>query len=438
MTASQLVCSLAVGVVLISGSAGAVPAFARQTGYSCAQCHTIFPELTPFGRQFKTGAYTMSLTKQVAEGGGEKRAVLEIPAGVPLGAMVQVGYTHTNDAASVTGSPTAINDTVSLPQTFSLFYAGKIAPKVGAFAELAYDGVAGTIGLDNTDIRFAHQFDLGGKTMTVGATLNNSPTVSDIYNSTPAWSAPALSSGAAPGPSAAPLVDGVLAFQVAGLGLYGAWNGNVYAEFALYRSAPQRIALPLDNTTGATNIIQGVMPYWRLAGEKNFGDHNLSVGTFGLAAQLHPGGVNPLSGPTNGYLDLGFDAQYQWITEKHILSGTVTYINEGQVLTASHGFDTPEAENLKNDLHTFKVTASYIYDRTYNVRMTFNTVRGSSDAFVWGGSPRSTALTPEVSVNPWRNVRFGLQYVAYLDLNGETGASASGANTLYGYAWIAY
>ena len=31
----------------------AVPSFARQTGMACAACHTVFPELTPFGREFK-------------------------------------------------------------------------------------------------------------------------------------------------------------------------------------------------------------------------------------------------------------------------------------------------------------------------------------------------------------------------------------------------
>lgn len=28
----------------------AVPSFARQTGTECSACHTVYPELTPFGR----------------------------------------------------------------------------------------------------------------------------------------------------------------------------------------------------------------------------------------------------------------------------------------------------------------------------------------------------------------------------------------------------
>jgi hypothetical protein len=46
---------VAVGV----GPAQALPSYARQTGQPCAACHTAFPELTPFGRRFKIGGYTM-------------------------------------------------------------------------------------------------------------------------------------------------------------------------------------------------------------------------------------------------------------------------------------------------------------------------------------------------------------------------------------------
>ncbi len=45
--------------------AAALPAFARQTGQPCGKCHTDFPSLTPFGRRFKLGGYTL--------GGGEFR-----------------------------------------------------------------------------------------------------------------------------------------------------------------------------------------------------------------------------------------------------------------------------------------------------------------------------------------------------------------------------
>ena len=45
---------------LMIGNARATPAFARQTGLACSACHTVFPELTPMGRRFKLGGYTLT------------------------------------------------------------------------------------------------------------------------------------------------------------------------------------------------------------------------------------------------------------------------------------------------------------------------------------------------------------------------------------------
>src|SRR5665647_2743974 len=62
-------------------TARAVPSFARQTGLSCTACHTVFPELTPFGRLFKLGGYTMSKSSKP----------YELPP--PLAGMAQISYT---------------------------------------------------------------------------------------------------------------------------------------------------------------------------------------------------------------------------------------------------------------------------------------------------------------------------------------------------------
>ena len=44
----------------ISIDAGAIALYNRQTGQPCAACHTAPPELTPFGRRFMLGGFTMS------------------------------------------------------------------------------------------------------------------------------------------------------------------------------------------------------------------------------------------------------------------------------------------------------------------------------------------------------------------------------------------
>src|SRR5512143_4129688 len=56
-----------VGVVMLVSAmhAQAVPSFARQTGIACEGCHTVFPELTPFGRKFKMNGYLIDNLVQI-------------------------------------------------------------------------------------------------------------------------------------------------------------------------------------------------------------------------------------------------------------------------------------------------------------------------------------------------------------------------------------
>src|SRR5262249_31704230 len=61
----------------------ALPLYARQTGQPCATCHTAFLELTPFGRRFKLGGYTL-------DGGDWK--------GPPFAVMLQPTFTNTQAA----------------------------------------------------------------------------------------------------------------------------------------------------------------------------------------------------------------------------------------------------------------------------------------------------------------------------------------------------
>jgi hypothetical protein len=57
---------LAIGLLcLLSAKSWAVPSFARQTGMTCAACHTVFPELTPFGRELKLNGYVLDNIKQI-------------------------------------------------------------------------------------------------------------------------------------------------------------------------------------------------------------------------------------------------------------------------------------------------------------------------------------------------------------------------------------
>jgi hypothetical protein len=434
-------------------SAHAVPSFARQTGMSCAQCHTAFPELTPFGRAFKANAYNLAMTKQITDT-REDRSILEMMAGSPLAAMMQMGYTRTGKSlpSSTPGHADAKNDDIDFPQQLSLFYAGKIAPGLGAFSQVTLNFVDNSFGVDNTDIRYAHTFSPGDKDLIVGLTLNNNPTVSDLWNSTPAWGAPFINSQVAPTPGAVTLINGKLAQQVVGATAYGLWNNLLYAEIGAYHAAPVGIPRPIDATTGATNIIAGFAPYWRAALQKDTEKQSFMIGTYGMMADLYPGGGLDLVGPKDQYRDVAFDAQYQYFGENQSFSAFATWIHENEAAYGSYAA-AGLVPSRNNTLDEIRFSGSYLWERLINVRLSWFRVTGRTDTTIYApapvsgsqnGSPQSDALQGEASVTPWLNTRFGVQYTHYLMFNGSStnydgsGRDAVANDTLYGFIWLAF
>ena len=225
-----------------------IPSFSRQTGLACSACHTAFPHLTQFGRLFKLNGYTMTALQMVSAGDSGKRPSLKLDLIPPVSAMVMSSFTQMSKEL-----PGTQNGTVQFPQQLSLFFGEAITPRLGTFLQVTYDPAAGTIGMDNADIRFANHGTLGDKTVIYGATLNNNPTVQDVWNTVPAWGFPYASSAVAPSPAASAVLDGQLGQQVAGLGAYAFWDNHLYGEFSVYRSAVQG-GNPLADTLSTNTI----------------------------------------------------------------------------------------------------------------------------------------------------------------------------------------
>src|SRR5215469_9070875 len=235
---------LAAALLASTPTALAVPSFARQTGMACEACHTVYPELTHFGRLFKANGYVLTNVKQVRDVTGKKEELLSLAQTVPLSIMAQISYTQMKttvpDLAAVGAPGVAQNGTAGFPQQLSLFYAGKIAPNFGAFIQLTYANDSGTFGIDNTDLRFADTLVLGdNRPLTYGLSLNNNPTVQDLWNTTPAWGYPFTASNAAVSPLAGTAIDGAFAQDVAGLTGYLFWNESLDIEVGGYRSPKQ-------------------------------------------------------------------------------------------------------------------------------------------------------------------------------------------------------
>src|ERR1700735_3347817 len=95
-TAHQGLRLLAIGLLCLqSAKTWGVPSFARQTGMTCAACHTVFPELTPFGREFKLNGYVLDNIKQITGIDTSARQTLAINSLPPISMNVEISYTHT-------------------------------------------------------------------------------------------------------------------------------------------------------------------------------------------------------------------------------------------------------------------------------------------------------------------------------------------------------
>jgi hypothetical protein len=225
-------------------AAYAVPSFARQTGLECTACHVSWPELTSVGRQFKLGGYT--LTQPPKDGA---RPLLSFdkegpPPVVPLAAFLQASITHTarTNTGGTDASTFSRQDELVLQQA-SLFLAGRINEHAGGFAQWSYDGVEHHSAIDNVDVRIAHRYESDRLKVLYGLSLNNNPTVSDIYNTTPVWGFPFASSSVAATPAASTLLQEGLAQQVVGLTAYSLWNRTLYAELGGYRTADKAFSV---------------------------------------------------------------------------------------------------------------------------------------------------------------------------------------------------
>jgi len=358
------------------------------------------------------------------------------------------------------------NGTAGFPQQVSLFYAGKIAPHFGAFVQLTYANDSGTISIDNTDLRFADVAVLPDeRSLVYGVSLNNNPTVQDLWNSTPAFGFPFATSNAMVSPLAATALDGSLAQNVAGITAYAYWNESVYAEIGGYRSARQGstnqltgAAGPLDGTT--SNVIQGIAPYWRLAYEHNWAQHSIEVGMYGLDVKLLPGGTSanplPLQGPYNRFKDVAEDLQYQFIGDQYLVTVTATRIHETMNMASS--FATGASENAADDLTTTRIAATYYYRRRYGATVGYFSTTGRADSGLYptadpgsagvvtsaNGSPDTRGVMGEINYVPWLNTKLSLQYTHYTKFNGGStnydgaGRSASANDTLYVLLWFAY
>jgi len=442
--------SIASVILLNSQSAEAMPSFSRQTGEACSACHTqsFGPNLTPVGRNFKLNGYTA---------GGGTGINAKLPA---LSGMVEGSFTNTQKDQTVQ-SPSQPDGTLRPGYnknnnfTFdqaSLFYAGRIYGKVGAFSQLTYNGYQDKLEMDNTDIRFADQLDFGDIPITYGITLNNNPTVQDLWNTMSVWGFPFTASGVQPSVGASALIEGTLASQAGGATAYTMINNLLYLEAGAYGSFSGNFQRGFGIAGPDRVSLDGPAPYWRAALQHDWQGHFFSLGHYGMSADVVPGRDKTFG--ANRYTDVAVDAMYQYMANpEHIFEVKTTYIYEDQNLTANRGA-TSDTSTGNTYLATYKLNLAYTFDHTYGITFAYNKINGShspvfdeANNIIAQTRPNSELYTVELVyvpfgkstsyLNPWLNLRTSLQYIGYSQANGiSTDAQAN--NTFMVNGWVSF
>jgi hypothetical protein len=449
-------CSLLLATLLVASlvpqTAHAIPVFARQTQQNCVACHVggQYPELTPYGRYFKLTGYTQGVTQITPDG-----------VGIPLAFSLQAGVNKMSNNKDSTGVGIDPRNGRFAPDQASVYSGGRIADNVGLFAQYTAafdqgDSHHTTFGADNVDLRYADHLLLGGTDLIWGLSLNNNPGLTDVFNSTPAWSYPYQYSASGTGTSA-PVQTALEATYgggtARGLNGYLYLSKSFYAEFGTYAAAkgPFQImtfVTPASDTgsNNGTAPLKGGNPYYRLAYTTEWGPSNLMVGAFGMNSKLD----NLGDGTTTTYKDRGLDAQYQYISDPHVVSTQLRYLSE-KITDESGQFAGPA--NLKS----FYAKAMYVYRAKYGAGLSYQSEKGTSDPFYGtlgapsgaganfvsaNNSPNSTVWTPAIFWQPLQNVRvtlyktFFTKFLGGKDNYDGNGRNAKDNNTTYLYLWI--
>jgi len=377
-------------LILQVPTASAIPSYARQTGFPCKSCHMTPPELTALGRTFKLNGYTMAGKPTVTSKGTGTEGPLNILESFPLSVLFDTAYTSLQSP-----EPGAQNGSFQFPEDASLFLAGAWSTHVGSFVQVTYNAQSDHFSWDNSDIRYANARKLFGKDMVYGITLNNNPSVEDIWNSSPAWGYPWVGSNWAPTPAARAIVDQSLAQDSAGLGAYTMIANHFYLDASIYRSAHLGTSLPYSGTN--TNNLRGVAPYWRAAWQQTMKNNYLEVGTFGMYSKINPGSTTAplITGPEDIYTDWGVDFQDDLTVPQlrgNVLSFRGTYIRQNSSLHATSGINSI-SPILRPHLNTVRANAEYHFGDRVSATFGWFNYSGTTVPAVFAPGPVTGSIT---------------------------------------------
>lgn len=354
-------------LMLASNGVHAVPAYARQTGSACADCHAYAygPALTPYGMRFKLNGYTDT------DGQGTK---------IPLAAQL-IG-THTVPATG--------DNTTQLTEA-DIYLAGRISDYLGGFVKVETDNNGKdqfSTKLSNLDLRFvAKDLKIAGRDTIVGVSIGNSPGFDDPIGALP--NASTLGPPAISGTLLNLSSPNSLYNRVFGGGVYALYADNWYGEIASYTSMPTSVQDHLGyNVAGDPGRLSDTF-YYRFAFMKDMKRQFFSAGIVALTTKRQL----PRSAEPDDITDLGYDLTYQFLgNREHIVQAS--YVN---ILEQRDYGSTPTINGLVAKPHggardrTLSVT--YTFRQSYALQVAHLVSTGTEDPARYPpyGKPDSTA-----------------------------------------------
>ncbi|HXP00611.1 MAG TPA: cytochrome C [Luteibacter sp.] len=387
-----------------STSVQAIPAYARQTGAACADCHagSYGPALTPYGMRFKLGGYTDT------DGKGRK---------IPL--SMQLTESHSAPARGDSSTNLSEGD---------LYIAGRLTDQFGGYVKIEADHSGHNTyntRLSNIDLRFvAKELKIGEKDALFGVTVNNSPGFTDPVAVLPAFTryGPPGVTGTLLNPSS----PNNLANRVIGASVYGLYDSNWYGEVGTYRSLPSSTQDHLGyNLNGDPGRLSDT-GYLRLAYMKDMKRQFFSAGVVALTTKRQL----PRSGSTDDLKDLGYDLTYQYLgNREHIVQ--VAYVN---ILEKRDYGSAPVVGGIaardNGNVHDQVASVAYTFKQAYGISIAHMKSTGSNDVVRYGpsGSPDTTSNLITVFWTPFgrdesytsiANLKLALNWYRYTRFNGR-------------------
>ncbi len=392
-------CSLAFLTTSFQQEATALPAYARQTGFSCTMCHfQRFPLLNPFGRSFKANGYTLVGGKQ----GTVEDSNLSIPASLNAAFVSKFKYQKRNGSATTDATPEERDISqqnagqFQAPDEAILYVAGRVAKNIGFQAEI---NLAGKVNLAGFKMPFVFP-------ATDDLTFSVIPFITDSEG--PAYGFELLNTGAIEFSRAFEHAEETSAQQYLGTALSSEGQGTTgvalvaYSKMGYLSFTPFIPKYPLnDNNTFSPNqflsYVRGVV-----TPEK--------VGNFDLAAgfQLWKG-TSKTSHPEDKYhADAwALDAQAQGKAGKYPLGVYLTYGNAAKTSTGGQ-------PNIFNDSFVANKTAWTVAADLGIIpsKLALGAAYRNAHSGA-GGSDAENAITLAVTYSPVKNVAFQLNQSFY-------------------------